>query len=79
MGDPPAVVDLAPVFDGTVDSYRAIAADPRLVTVMVNGSRLSLSGLAAGSTTVTVTAMSANGTALQEFGVTVRTRLAQGE
>ena len=44
------------MFGGTVDSYRAIAADPLLVTVMVNGSRQSLSGLAAGSTTVTVTA-----------------------
>ena len=73
------MVDLAPVFGGTVDSYRAIAADPLLATVIRNGSGQSLSGLAAGSTTVTVTAKSANGTALQEFGVTVRARLAQGE
>ena len=73
------MVDPAPVFGRTVDSFRAIAADPRLVTVMANGTGLSPSGLAAGSTTVTVTATSANGTALQEFGATVWTRLAQGE
>ena len=69
VGAAPAVVDLAPVFSGTIQSYQATSADPSLVRVRISGSRVSITGVAPGITTVTVTAKGASGVALQSFAV----------
>lgn len=73
VGDPATVLDLAPAFGRAVGAtYRAVADDPRLVTVAVSGSNLSLTGLAPGVTTVSIFAENARGVAMQTFRVTVR-------
>ena len=58
-------------FGGTVDSYAAQSSDTGIVTVTLAGSRLSLTGLAAGTTNVAVTATNTKGSALQTIRVTV--------
>ncbi|MCY3663622.1 MAG: hypothetical protein OXH28_12490 [bacterium] len=73
VGDPATVLDLAPAFGHAVGAtYRAVADDPRPVTVAVSGSNLSLTGLAPGVTTVSIFAENARGVAMQTFRVTVR-------
>ena len=72
VGAPPVVVNVASAFAGDVDSYGATAGDGKVVGVSVSGSRVSLTGLTSGVTTVTVSATNANGSALQTFRVTVR-------
>ena len=78
VGDPPVGFDVSSAFTGTVSSYTASAGDPNLVGVSTTGSRVSLTGLVPGVTTVTVRALNANGVALQSFTVTVLTRQASG-
>ena len=73
VGDPPTVLDLAPLFGRAVGAtYRALSDDPRLVTVAVSGSNLSLTGLTPGATSVSVSATNAGGVAMQTFKVAVR-------
>ena len=78
VGDPPQAVDVSSAFTGTVTSYAATAGDPNLVSVSITGSHLSLTGLAPGVTTVTVSAINAHGVAMQSFRVTVLIRQALG-
>ena len=78
VGDPPSVVDVSAAFTGTVTSYAASAGDPNLIGVSTSGSRVSLTGLAPGVTTVTVSAANTNGVAMQSFRVTVLTRQSSG-
>lgn len=72
VGNPPVVVELSSAFEGAVDYYTATAGDARLVLVVVSGSRVSLTGLEVGVTTVSVAAKNSNGMAFQSFRVTVR-------
>ncbi len=78
VGDPPTVLDLAPIFGGAVNSYLTIAGDPQLVEVFINGSNLSLTGLAPGVTTLSVAATGHGGVSLQTFRATVRATPAPG-
>lgn len=71
IGAPPFVLDLATVMGAATDSHRALAADPRVVTVVVSGSRMTLSAVATGVTKVTITASNSKGSAVQSFEVTV--------
>ena len=72
VGNPPVVVELSSAFEGAVDYYTATAGDPRLILVVVSGSRVSLTGLEVGVTTVNVAATNPSGMAFQSFRVTVR-------
>ena len=74
VGYPPLPFDVSGSFTGTVGTYRALSDNPNLVGAAMTGSRLSLSGLATGVTTVTVSAANRWGAALQTFRVTVRSR-----
>ena len=64
-------VDIASGFNGRIDTYTAVAGDTDTLTVTVDGSAVSLRGVAVGSTTVTVTAINAAGRAARSFNVTV--------
>ncbi len=64
-------VDVAAGFAGTVDSYSATSSDITKLTVSVAGSVVTLSGVAVGSPTVTVTATNTGGEVSQTFTVTV--------
>ena len=70
-GDEPTALDVSAGFGGTIDSYGAQSSDTGIVTVTLAGSRLSLTGLAAGTTNVAVTATNTKGSALQTIRVTV--------
>ncbi len=65
VGDATTVVDVASSFDGVVDTYRAVSADESVLAVSMAGSQLSLTPLAAGSTTVSVIASNMTGSATQ--------------
>ena len=78
LGDPPVGFDVSPAFTGAVTSYTAGAGDPNVVGVSMTGSRVSLTGLATGVTTVTVRAVNPSGVALQSFRVTVLPRPVSG-
>ena len=65
-------VDIASGFNGRIDSYTAAVGDTNTLTVSVDGSQITLTGVAVGSTTVTVTAINAAGRAARSFNVTVR-------
>ncbi len=69
-------VDVAAAFTGTVDTYGATSSDTAVVTVSTTGSVVSLSGVAAGSATVTVTAVNTAGRATQTIAATVAAALA---
>ena len=69
-GDEPTALDVSAGFGGTIDSYAAQSSDTGIVTITVAGSRLSLTGLAAGTTNVAVTATNTKGSALQTIRVT---------
>jgi len=72
--DGPVVeVDVAAGFSGIVDSYTATSSDETILEVAVDGTALSLSGIAEGTATVTVTATNTSGSATQTFDVTVIT------
>ena len=66
-----AQVDVSGAFNGAVDTYTAASSDTSIVTTSVNGSVVTLNGVAAGAVTVTVTATNAAGSAAQTFAVTV--------
>ena len=51
--------------------YSAVSIDPRVVTVAVSGTTLTLTPVAVGATTVTVTASDGNLTATQNIATTV--------
>ena len=70
-GDEPTALDVSAGFGGTIDSYGAQSSDTGIVTVTLAGSRLSLTGLAAGTADVAVTATNTRGSALQTIRVTV--------
>ena len=65
-------VDIASGFTGQIDSYAAVSGDTNTLTVTVDGSAVTLRGVAVGSTTVTVTAINAAGRAARSFNVTIR-------
>ena len=57
-------IDLGVVFadpDGDALAFRAVADDPAIVAVTVDGSTLQVTGLAAGETRAVVTAQEARG------------------
>ena len=66
-----AQVDLAGAFLGTVLMYSAMSSSEELATVSVDGTMLTVTGVAAGPATVTVTATNSTETASQEVMVTV--------
>ena len=68
-------VDLADHFSGAVVRYSVSAAPGGIVHVWESGGRLTLTPLAAGVATVTVTALGAGGSAGQTFAVTVQARV----
>ena len=76
--DSAAVVDLATRFadpDGDELAYAATSSDPARATVAVTGSAVTVTGIAKGRATVTVTATDTEGlTARQSFAVTVPNR-----
>ena len=67
-------VDLADHFSSAVVRYSVSAVPAGIVHVWESGGRLTLTPLAAGVATVTVTALSAGGSAAQAFTVTVQAR-----
>ena len=67
-------VDLADYFSGAVVRYSVSAVPAGIMHVWESGGRLTLTPLAAGVATVTVTAMSDGGNAEQTFAVTVQAR-----
>ncbi len=76
LDEPPAVVDLVAGLVGDVETYDASSEDVTVVTVQVAGSKLTLIPVAPGETTVSVSAVNAQGAAYQEFGITVVARSA---
>ena len=64
-------VEVTAGFAGRVDTYEAVSGDATILTVAVDGSHVVLTGVAAGSTTVTVTAVNPAGRAARSFAVTV--------
>ena len=66
-----AQVDLAGAFLGTVQLYSAMSSSEELATVSVDGTTLTVTGVAAGPATVTVTATNSTESASQEVMVTV--------
>ena len=70
-GAPPTAIDLSEVFSGTVTSYQAVSSNPAVLHVRVTGSRLSLTGLASGTATVSVSAKNPSGAALLSFEVRI--------
>ena len=69
--DDTAEVDLAGAFSGTVLVYSAMSSSEELATVSVDGTMLTVTGVAAGPVTVTVTATNSADSASQEVMVTV--------
>ena len=66
----------ASYFTGKVDSYSAVSLNAAVVTASMNGSNLTITGVAANSTPVTVRVTATNntnaiGTATQDYPVTV--------
>ena len=64
-------IELADYFGDDVTGYRVTVSQSGIVHLSRSGSQLTLTGLAAGETTVTVTAANAGGSAQQAFAVTV--------
>ena len=72
LGQPPREVEVEDAFAGELLTYAAESANPGLATVAVSGSVVTVTPVAVGTTTVTVTASNRAGQATQEFEVTVR-------
>ena len=64
-------VDLSGAFSGTALEYSAMSASEDMATASVDGTMLTIMGVAAGPTTVTVTATNTAGSASQDVAVTV--------
>ena len=67
-----AEVDLSDAFTGNALVYSVASSAEAKATAALSGQRVALTALVAGSTTVTVTASNASGSATQEFIVTVQ-------
>ena len=66
-----AMVDLSSAFSGTALVHTAMSSSEELATVSVDGTMLTVTGVAAGAATVTVTATNSADSASQEVMVTV--------
>ena len=66
-----AMVDLSSTFSGTALVHSAMSSSEEMATVSVDGTMLTVTGVAAGSATVTVTATNSSGSASQDLSVTV--------
>ena len=64
-------LDVAAGFSGIVRTYTATSSDETKVTTTMNGSTLTLTGIAAGTATVTITASNAAGSATQTITITI--------
>ena len=71
LGGPSGTVDLDAGVVGTVETHRALADDPRIVTAVVSGSRLTLIPAALGTTIVTLSASNSTGSVIRTFWVSV--------
>ena len=72
VGDDPAAIDVAAAFSGTALTFSAASSAEDLASVSLADSTLSVTGLAAGTATVTVTATNSEGSAEQSFDVAVK-------
>ena len=64
-------IDVADAFGGTALVYSVASSAPDMATASLAGTTVTLTALAAGDTTVTVTAENSEGSATQEFSVVV--------
>ena len=78
LGGAAARVELSGAFRGA-ETYAAAVADGSLASVEVDGSSAVVTGLAEGTTSVTVTGRNAGGSAEQRFGVVVTASAAERE
>ena len=67
-----ADVDFSEAFTGNALVYSVASSAEANATAMLSGQTVALTALVAGSTTVTVTASNASGSAMQQFMVTVQ-------
>ena len=71
VGETTDEIDVYGQFSGTVNSYSASSSDVTKATVAIAGSKMKITGVAAGTETITVTAENNGGTATQTYPVTV--------
>ena len=71
IGSDVAQINVSDAFSGTVDKYSVTSGNTSVVTASVNGSTVTLNGVAPGTATVTVTASNTAGSVSQSFTVTV--------
>ena len=71
IGDSPIVLDVARNFIGKVEDYTASAKNLSIVSVSMSGSEVTVTPVAEGWTTVTITASSGDLVAKQTFSVSV--------
>ena len=64
-------VDVSSYFVGTVTSYAASSSDTAKATASMNGSTLTISGVAPGTARINVTATNSGGSTTQDYPVTV--------
>ena len=76
LGEPPHTVEVAAAFSGDLLSYGAASSDPGAADVSISGTVVTVTPVAVGTTTVTVTASNSVGQATQTFAVTVRNPIA---
>ena len=67
-------VDFGDAFSGTNLAFSVTSSDPSRATAMLSGTTVTLAGVAAGDTTVTVTAENSEGSVVQTLAVTVKDR-----
>ena len=72
VGDDPITVDVAQAFTGSALAFAAASSAENLAQVSLADSTVSVTGLAAGTATVTVTATNSEGTVERSFVVTVK-------
>ena len=75
-GQTPHAVEAEDAFSGDLLMYSAVSSNPGVATVSTSGSVVTVTPIAVGMTTVTVTALNGGGDADQTFKVTVRERVA---
>ncbi len=75
-GQTPHPVGVEDAFSGDLLMYSAVSSNPGVATVSVSGSVVTVTPIAVGMTTVTVTAQNGGGDVDQTFKVTVRERAA---
>ena len=75
-GQSPHPVQVEDAFSGDLLMYSAVSSNPGVATVSVSGSVVTVTPIAVGMTTVTVTAQNGGGDVDQTFKVTVRERAA---